>query len=358
MLRVARPLSLALALVAAACVRTARPPRGPARGEACACRGHPSGAVNRNLLCRDWRRATESTEDRSHVAFPELDPRSCYTEVRHSGDKIVFSPPATEECGYTPVTAAPTLEHEAIRFEAIAKGETGDLPLELSCELPPAVRAAAAKQNARVLRTLLATTPARTYPYALVGTFGYGAALQKDSPIANFSHGDACVPLTWLDKGRLQPNVTRATNAAAAYHAGVAPVITVSGGAVHSSVYEANILFHLLVCDLAVPPTAILVDPCANHTHTNVRNTAGFVVALGGRAGYVVTDSMQAAYLEDWTPADFLDKSIDDRSLRDFGYLPASYRRASVGAKTGFWLTPYRFFGEPRDGLGGVACAR
>ena len=81
----------------------------------------------------------------------------------------------------------------------------------------------------------------------------------------------------------------------------------------------------LLACRFGVPSDAVLLDPCADHTHTNVRNTGALVRAIGGRTAYLVTDDgLQAGYLEEWTGFDLIGGSIDQRSQRDFGYLPGA----------------------------------
>jgi len=106
-----------------------------------------------------------------------------------------------------------------------------------------------------------------------------------------------------------------------------------------------------------VPATAVLVDPCADHTHTNLRNTGSLVRALGGRTAFLVTDDgLQSGYLEEWTSFDLIGGSIDQRALRDFGTSLGSWRHASPGMRAGFWYTPYRFWAEPESGLGGLSC--
>ena len=130
-----------------------------------------------------------------------------------------------------------------------------------------------------------------------------------------------------------------------------------SGGAVHAPIVEAFILDYLLTCRFGVPSDAVLMDPCADHTHTNLRNTGALLRALGGRTAYLVTDDgPQAAYLEEWTGFNLVGGSIDQRALRDFGYLLGSHRRASVGMRAGFWYTPYRFWAEPESGIGSFTC--
>src|SRR5690606_22998233 len=98
--------------------------------------------------------------------------------------------------------------------------------------------------------------------------------------------------------------------------------------------------------------------PCADHTHTNVRHTGSMVIALGGRTAYVVTDSgLQGKYLQDWTSFSVIGGSIDQRALRDWGYLLGSWHQASVGLDAGFWFTPYRFWGEAGE-LADFTCVR
>jgi hypothetical protein len=100
------------------------------------------------------------------------------------------------------------------------------------------------------------------------------------------------------------------------------------------------------------------VEPCAEHTHENLRNAARWIHALSARSAYLVTDDfMQSDYFQDTSGFELLMGSIDQRSLRDWGYVIGSWRQASVGIDAGFWFTPYRFWAEPRDGLGGVTCA-
>jgi hypothetical protein len=210
------------------------------------------------------------------------------------------------------------------------------------------------------LRALAASGASlRSSPYTTVSAFGYGREEQSAGALATFRPGDACPAATSSEFRALSVNVTRAARAAAALRAGVAPVVTFSGGAVHSRAVEAFLLDWLATCHLGVAPDRVLLDPCADHTHTNVRNTGRFVVELGGRTAYVVTDDgWQRDYLEEWNLFTLVGGSIDHRAIRDFGYLLGSWRRASAGptSRFGFWYTPYRFWAEPRAGLGGLTC--
>ncbi|MBI2393686.1 MAG: YdcF family protein [Deltaproteobacteria bacterium] len=362
--------TVVLLAMAAGCFRHADTPT-PAKDAPCACRGHAPAKLDRARLCSSW---SEATEGLSHAAFPELDPASCYVPVRYAAG-VEGKPkpdPIPSHCGYPEPGTRAVLAREIARYDAIAAGVSSELPLnlarelplnlarelplDLACDLPPDERMRAARLNAATLRA--AAEDGRKYPYAAVSTFGYGAPMHEKSGLMTWRPGDACPTLAPLHLARLGQNVQRAERAAAAFRAGVAPVITVSGGAIHSPVYETWILAYLLTCRLGVPASAILVDPCADHTHTNLRNTAGLVVALGGRSAYVVTTGIQVGYRQEWTTFDWIGGSIDQRSLRDFGYVVGSFRQASVGVDHGFWLTPYRFFAEPKDGLGGVTCVR
>jgi hypothetical protein len=356
----ARAIAVSLAaLLHAACTTHAPPPTTAPRD---ASGGYAPPGFDAESACSEWIDATGSDDEPAHVhtSFPELDvAKSCYVPVRY-GPEGPRADPAPAGCGYPrePDTFA-TLERSAERYESIAAGApSGPLPLDLACALPEDARRAVARSNARTLRALPARLrPRAAFPYAAVSTFGYGHSGQRTSTILRFVPGEACPDVDAHDMELFSVNAIRARRAADAYRAGVAPVVTVSGGAVHSPLVEAFMLFHLLSCRFGVPGDAILLDPCADHTHTNIRNTGALVRALGGRTAYIVTDDgTQATYLEEWTAFDLIGGSIDQRALRDFGYLLGSHRRASVGMRAGFWYTPYRFWAEPERGLGSFTC--
>lgn len=116
---------------------------------------------------------------------------------------------------------------------------------------------------------------------------------------------------------------------------------------------------HLAHCEGGVPEDRILYDPCADHTHTNFRNTSALLTGMGARFAYLVSDDfLQSKYMQEWTIFDLIGGSIDQRSLRDFGYLVGAWRQASRGMDAGFWYTPYRFWAEPRSGHGSFTCTR
>jgi hypothetical protein len=348
---------IALSAAAAGCFRHAETPLAPPSG---ALAGRAPAGFDRSIACGRWSDAVGSGggDAMIHASFPETQPAACFVPVRHDGERALPDP-IPPGCGYPTSAALPRLEAERARYERIAAGEAvADLPLDLACSLPAAARAGAARQNARALaRVARDVAEGRLYPYSAVAVFGFGHRDQGASVLLGHTPGEPCRPMSKADLDLLTINVTRAGRGALAHAGRVAPVVITSGGAVHSPLIEAFALAHLASCRFGVPADRILVDPCADHTHTNIKHVGGLVVALGGRTAYIVTDDgLQSEYLEDWTFWRFIGGDLDQRSLRDWGYLLGSWRRASAGMRAGFWFTPYRFWGEPAAGLGSFTC--
>jgi hypothetical protein len=341
------------------CVRHAEPPPHPSEVELGRCKR----GVDRRRLCGNWSEATTRCEGDGdvHTSFPELEPAACFVRVRYQDGRLPRPDPSPEGCGYPQDdSVAAKVEREARRHERFARGETRALPMALDCELPVEVRSAAARANGRALRRLhQRLRRGERFPYGAVATFGFGHPAQRFSELVAWRPDDSCRSLDKWQMDLFSLNRERAARAAAAYHGGVGPLVIVSGGAVHSPLYEAFMLQHLVSCTFGVPRDAVLLDPCADHTHTNVRNSGGLVRLIGARTAYVVTsDDFQAGYLQEWTLFNAIGGSIDQRALRDWGYLLGSWRQASMGIDAGFWFTPYRFWGEPRATLGGLSCSR
>lgn len=351
--------ALLVVLMATACWRRAEiPAEPPEEAQVGRCRA----GADRARLCSDWDEAVLRCGGRAgvHDSFPELVPRACFIPVRYRPGKLPSADPIPEGCGYPAnlAVARRKLLAQAKRYERVADGAARDLPLALACELDDADRAVAARTNASTLRALAGRLEhGDRFAYGAASTFGFGHAGHDMSALLDWRPGDACIPLDKWQMDLLGINRNRAGRAAAAYHGGVAPIVTVSGGAVHSDLHEAFMLHYLASCVFDVPADAILLDPCADHTHTNMRNTGGLVRQLGARTAYVVTSSdMQGKYLQEWTIFSLVGGSIDQRALRDWGYLLGAWRQASVGMDAGFWFTPFRFWGEPITELGGAAC--
>jgi hypothetical protein len=87
------------------------------------------------------------------------------------------------------------------------------------------------------------------------------------------------------------------------YKAGKAPLLLVSGGYVHPNqtpYCEALEMKKSLIEDFGVPAEAILVDPHARHTTTNLRNAARLIYRYGipfDRKVLITTDSFHSSYI-------------------------------------------------------------
>lgn len=329
-------------LLLSACFRRAVPGPTPAPSALGRC-----DVFDREQACADWEEASTCTNE--HDSFPALTTSACFVPIRYEGGLPTFDA-FPIECGYPTAESGAIAELSAARF---ADATRNDAPLVLQC-LPPAELDIASRVNSHTLRSV---RHGRRYPYAAIATFGFGHAAHNASALVGWRPGDHCPQIDKREMDRLGINRIRAARGAEAYHARIAPVVIVSGSAVHGDAYEAFLHYFLLTCVFDVPGDAVLLDPCADHTHTNVRNTGSLVQALGGRTAYLVTDSgLQAKYLQEETAFDLVGGSIDQRALRDFGYLLGAWRQASVGIDAGFWYTPYRFWAEPRNGLGSFSC--
>lgn len=104
------------------------------------------------------------------------------------------------------------------------------------------------------------------------------------------------------------------------YREGRAPFILVSGGYVHPNqtpYCEAIEMKRSLIRDFGVPESAILIDPHARHTTTNLRNAARILYRYGfpfSRAGLITTNTYQSR--------DIASPSFAQRCQNTFGYQP------------------------------------
>ena len=108
--------------------------------------------------------------------------------------------------------------------------------------------------------------------------------------------------------------------AAKRYKKGLAPFIMVSGGFVHpkqTPYCEAFEMKRSLMRDFGIPERAILIEPHARHTTTNLRNAARIMYRYGfpfEKPALVTTNTFQASDIES--------KAFHDRCQRVFGYQP------------------------------------
>jgi hypothetical protein len=139
------------------------------------------------------------------------------------------------------------------------------------------------KENAAAFRRIPTIEWSR-FPYTVIVVPGEG--------------GDR---VTWAlaPEGKLRTEI-----AARRWREGKAALILVSGGYVHPNqtpFAEAVEMKKSLMADFGVPEDAILIDPHARHTTTNLRNAAREMYRYGvpfNHVALITTDSYQSAYIE------------------------------------------------------------
>ena len=140
----------------------------------------------------------------------------------------------------------------------------------------------------------------RKYPYSAIVVPGQG----NDKAGIRLSAG-----------GKLRDEV-----AASRFKAGKAPFVLVSGGFVHpdrTEFSEAVEMKHDLMTRFGIPANAIVIDPHARHTTTNMRNAARLMYRYGmpfDKKALVTSDPGQSQYIE--TPA------FAKRCTDELGYVP------------------------------------
>ena len=113
-------------------------------------------------------------------------------------------------------------------------------------------------------------------------------------------------------------SISRCRLAAERYQKGLAPLIVVSGGHVHPNktpYSEAVEMKKYMVKELRIPENAILIEPHARHTTTNLRNTVRLVYRFkipDNMKILTVTDSIQNAYIP----------KMGKRFMEELGYVP------------------------------------
>ena len=115
---------------------------------------------------------------------------------------------------------------------------------------------------------------------------------------------------------------SRCRNGAGLYQKGLAPFIIVSGGHVRpvGTAYSEGVeMKKYLVNELKIPAAAVMVDPYARHTTTNVRNA----VRIAWRSGIpvnkkmlCVSDAMHLVYVSS--------PMFKQRCMTELGYMPAA----------------------------------
>ena len=151
------------------------------------------------------------------------------------------------------------------------------------------------------------------------------------------------------DEDILHPSgILRCDMAAERYAGGLAPLILVSGGHVHpdrTPYCEAVEMKKYLMETYAVPESAMLIDPHARHTTTNLRNAARLILRYGippEKPVLVTTDMSQSMYIA---------QMLDSRCLDELGYLPYREVTALGITDTCLLIDPVSLHMDPTDPL-------
>jgi hypothetical protein len=124
-------------------------------------------------------------------------------------------------------------------------------------------------------------------------------------------------PTVALDPmGRMRCNL-----AADRYRKGLAPFIIVSGGFVHPfhTPYAEAFEMKKYLLTQGIPESAIIIDPHARHTTTNLRNANRLMIRYGipiTMPSDIVSTRFQIDYI------DLPEGRFDQRNLHELGYLP------------------------------------
>ncbi|MBH1702239.1 YdcF family protein [Stenotrophomonas maltophilia] len=118
--------------------------------------------------------------------------------------------------------------------------------------------------------------------------------------------------------------------AAQRYDAGDAPFIIVSGGAVHprgTRSVEAVQMREALIARFGIPAEAIIIEPYARHTTTNLRNAARLLAALPAPPRQPALVVSSPSHIDSVASSGF-----SERNRRELGYVPG---------KVGSRISPY-----------------
>ena len=149
------------------------------------------------------------------------------------------------------------------------------------------------------------------------------AALQKASRInwKNYKYTILLVPGEGPDDNSVQiskGSIARCKLASAAYIKGLAPFIMVSGGRVHpykTQYFEAVEMKKYMIDSMQIPANAIIIEPHARHTTTNMRNASRLLIQYHfplKQPALVITDMSQSIYIS----------NMDGRCIQELGDVP------------------------------------
>ncbi|MBB4154253.1 hypothetical protein GGQ80_002163 [Sphingomonas jinjuensis] len=177
-------------------------------------------------------------------------------------------------------------------------------------------------------------------------------ALAKRTDWSRFPYTALIVPGIGPEEPGVQLSTASDANARMAadrYRRGLAPLIVVTGGSVHprrTRFVEAVEIRRALVDRYGVPAEAVVIEPYARHTTTNLRNVTRRLVSLGvplDRDTLIVTNVDQSRYIEG---AEFT-----ARNLRELGYQPGAVGQRVSANDLVFRPSPLSLRIDPADPL-------
>lgn len=178
-------------------------------------------------------------------------------------------------------------------------------------------------------RAYAATVDWSTRPFTAIVVLGNGPDID----------GEALSP-----RGKLRVKL-----AAARFASGAAPLIVVSGGAVHprgTRFSEAVEMRRALIERYGVPERNIVVEPYARYTSTNLRNATRLLRSFGAplnRELVVLTDPDHSDYVAS--------DRFRDRSVSELGYFPGKIGRRLSAAEVTLTPTTASLRVDPLDPL-------
>lgn len=149
------------------------------------------------------------------------------------------------------------------------------------------------------------TTPWKRFPYSAILVFGEGP---EEAGVEISPH-----------------NQERCAAAAALFKQGKAPFLIVSGGYVHpfrTPYCEAEEMKKYMIAELGVPAEAIILEPHARHTTTNIRNANRILYRNGFPVTMPVLGVSSPGHI-----SYMANGGLDRTCLRDLGYLPYRHLR-------------------------------
>lgn len=153
---------------------------------------------------------------------------------------------------------------------------------------------------------------------------------------------DRGTPLSALGKMNVEA-------AAQMYAQHQAPFIIVSGGSVHprkTHFVEAFEMRKALIANYGVPAEAIIVDPFARHTTTNVRNASRLLAMMKAprdKPSLIVSNAHHIAYV--------VSPAFQQRNMDELGYEPVRLETPTSATTVPFYPNPASGLIDPRDPL-------